>query len=124
MQLWTQLEHQQIFKIEKVNLLDLAAMRHTAAAPAQLILAIKTNIQSLHQDFQHILADLAALGRLADLVVAQHILIQAALVAEFRDKDIPEAMQLILHLTVVAVVVVLAELVVMEHLIQLAALAA
>jgi hypothetical protein len=50
-----------------------------------------------------------------DLAVAQHTLIQVALVAEFQDKDIPEAMQLVLHLTVVAVVVVLAELVVMEH---------
>tara|TARA_B110000285_G_C15004501_1_gene553116 strand:- start:181 stop:363 length:183 start_codon:yes stop_codon:yes gene_type:complete len=59
-----------------------------------------------------------------DLAVAQHTLIQVALVAEFQDKDIPEAMQLVLHLTVVAAVVVLAELVIMEHLIQLAALAA
>ena len=56
--------------------------------------------------------------------MAQHTLIQVALVAEFQDKDIPEAMQLVLHLTVVAAVVVLAELVIMEHLIQLAALAA
>jgi|TARA_B110000908_G_scaffold163686_1_gene210553 hypothetical protein len=58
-QLKMQPELQQIFKTEKDNLLGLAAMKHMAAVLDQLTQVIKTSIQSLQQDFQHTLVDLA-----------------------------------------------------------------